>query len=79
MTPIIADLDLLRQRNKVALVQAHRSGDWEAARQLSQERNKLRKRCLQACRICGVPSHGRYCQIHNRQLLSMRSSKIKIA
>ena len=39
---------------KTALVKAHRAGDWEQAKHLSQMREKLKRQRAGACKICGV-------------------------
>lgn len=68
-----------RDQNKLALIQAHRSGDWEAARVLSQEKQVLKKKARNYC-WCGAPiSPGgtrsaaeRTCAVHNPKHLCMQ-------
>jgi hypothetical protein len=55
--------------NKLALIAAHRLGDWESAKLLSQERQRLKKQANHKCEVCGVSlSRGkptsRLCRIH---------------
>ncbi len=39
--------------NKLAMVEAHRKGDWETAKVLSQEKQRLKRK--PHCSVCGVP------------------------
>ena len=40
---------------KVALVASHRAGDWETAKALSQEKQKIKRAAKPRCIDCGVP------------------------
>ncbi len=66
--------------NKIALVAAHRSGDWETARLLSQARQKLKQ--VRRCQICGVRlssskliKEKERCRMHEGRKLSMNEAK----
>ena len=52
--------------NKQALVDAHRRGDWDAAKALSQERERLKRKRVCRCLKCGVAIQkgGNYCMMH---------------
>lgn len=53
-------MTLLKQR----LVAAHRAGDWELAKRLSQEKEKAKKK--RSCAICGIRiKHGIHCYMHS--------------
>lgn len=60
---------------KQALIEAHKAQDWEAAKVLSQEKQKLKR--IRRCQKCGVavtpPSN--YCQMHNPAVLAMKMNK----
>lgn len=43
------------ERNKALLVEAHRNGDWESAKRLSQEREALKRKRMNRCIDCGTP------------------------
>lgn len=48
--------------NKLALVEAHRKQDWESAKQLSQERQRIKK--VRYCPDCGLRTEGIRCSVH---------------
>jgi hypothetical protein len=51
-----------RERNKALLIEAHRSGDWETAATLSQEKQQLKR--TRICVDCGKATHGIRCKQH---------------
>jgi len=57
---------------KSALVVAHRSGNWEAAKRLSQEKEKLKRRTPSKCEDCGAPitRGAERCQFHNARYVA---------
>lgn len=70
------------QENKAALIIAHRAQDWEAAKRLSQEKQRLKKEERNRCTVCGVPlqprcAHeetpvDRRCRVHQKHLRSVK-------
>lgn len=69
--------EILHALNKAALIAAHRAGDWEAAKILSQKRQRLKKGRRNYCETCGVVlSYGgkRFCSMHHS--VSRRNKKV---
>lgn len=66
--------------NKAALIEAHRNEDWETAKLLSQERERIKKHSPRRCGECGIPlspsNRSGLCTMHNPfHRLSMRARR----
>lgn len=64
----IADIETALSLNKTAMIQAHRRGDWERAKALSLEKERLKRIRPGACVVCGtvVRKTYQYCAMHSR-------------
>lgn len=62
--------------NKALLVFAHRNGDEERAKVLSQEKQRIRKKIFPRCEVCGVAiQYGNKCPMHHPRRVIMKLNR----
>lgn len=69
---LLAELEENRKQVVIQLAIAHKNGDWEKARELSQVKEQIKKQIKRApryCKACGVrvTKLASYCQTHSHR------------